>query len=69
MTAETADTAAIPAKAGPSLGLLRLAEAVSIPVGALVVSAVLFALFLLAIGKDPLQFYQLIWAGGFGSSF
>lgn len=69
MTAETADTAAIPAKAGPSLGLLRLAEAVSIPVGALVVSAVLFALFLLAIGKDPLQFYQLIWTGGFGSSF
>lgn len=69
MTAETADTTAIPAKAGPNFGLLRLAEALAIPLGALVVSALLFALFLVAIGKDPIQFYQLIWTGGFGSSF
>jgi len=69
MTAQTADTAAIPAEKGSSLQLLRFAEAIAIPAGAIVASALLFAVFLLAIGKDPLQFYALVWTGGFGSSF
>src|SRR6218665_3356747 len=68
MTVKTADTAAIP-KSGSNLQLLRFAESIAIPAGAVIVSALLFALFLLVIGKDPIQFYQLVWTGGFGSSF
>lgn len=69
MTVQTADTAAIPAKSGSNLQFLRFAEGIAIPAGAVVVSALLFALFLLLIGKDPIQFYSLVWTGGFGSSF
>jgi len=69
MTVQTADNAAILARGGSSLQFLRLAEAIAIPAGAIVVSALLFALFLLVIGKDPIQFYSLVWTGGFGSSF
>ena len=69
MTVQTADTATIPAKSGSNLQILRFAESIAIPVGALIVSGVIFAVFLLAIGKDPIQFYQLVWTGGFGSSF
>jgi simple sugar transport system permease protein len=36
---------------------------------AILASALLFSLFLLAIGKSPVQFYQLIWLGGFGTAF
>ena len=69
MTVQTADTAAIPAKTGPNLQVLRSAEAIVIPAGAIVASGLLFAIFLLLIGKDPIQFYQLIWTGGFGTPF
>jgi simple sugar transport system permease protein len=48
---------------------MKFAEAIIIPVVALLVSALLFALFLLFLGKSPITFYQLIWTGGFGSSF
>ncbi|RYE09846.1 MAG: ABC transporter permease [Hyphomicrobiales bacterium] len=68
MTAETAD-AILPAKRSSSVRVLKLAETVAIPVGAVVVSALLFSVFLLIIGKDPLQFWSLMWTGGFGSSF
>ena len=44
-------------------------EAVLIPVGALVASAILFSLFLLALGKSPATFFGLVWTGGFGSAF
>ncbi|MFP5077841.1 ABC transporter permease [Rhizobium sp. YIM 134829] len=66
----TLDTAA-PARAarGPSIGTLKFAEAILIPVGAILVSALLFAFFLLLLGKSPLTFYALIWTGGFGSVF
>ena len=69
MTVQTADTAAIPARTGPNLQVLRSAEAIVIPAGAIVASGLLFAIFLLLIGKDPIQFYQLIWTGGFGTPF
>ena len=69
MTVQTADTI-IPAKSGSgNLQLLRFAESITIPVGALIASGVIFAIFLLIIGKDPVEFYSLIWTGGFGSSF
>ena len=68
MTVQTAD-AVVPVKSGSNLQFLRFAEAISIPVLALIVSALVFSLFLLAIGKDPLTFFSLLWTGGFGSSF
>jgi general nucleoside transport system permease protein len=49
--------------------LRRGAEAFAIPGMALLASAALFSLFLLALGKSPVQFYQLIWLGGFGTAF
>jgi simple sugar transport system permease protein len=52
-----------------SIRLRQGAEALAIPALALAVSAALFSLFLLALGKSPAQFYQLIWLGGFGTAF
>jgi ABC-type uncharacterized transport system permease subunit len=45
------------------------AEYVVIPLFALVVSGVLFSLFLLALGKSPAQFFELVERGGFGTAF
>jgi general nucleoside transport system permease protein len=45
------------------------AEAFLVPLGALIASAILFSVFLLALGKNPIAFFGLIWTGGFGSSF
>jgi general nucleoside transport system permease protein len=47
----------------------RETEAFAIPAMAIIVSAALFSLFLLALGKSPMQFFQLIWLGGFGTAF
>ncbi len=47
----------------------RSAEFVVMPVMALVVSGILFSVFLLFLGKSPIEFFQLIWRGGFGTSF
>ncbi len=47
----------------------RAAEYIVVPLFALSVSAALFSLFLLAVGKSPLQFYELVWRGGFGTAF
>jgi simple sugar transport system permease protein len=68
MTATTADET-IQAKSGPGLQFLRFSEAIVIPAGALIASAAIFSIFLVVIGKDPIQFWQLVWTGGFGSSF
>ena len=56
-------------RAGFSPRTIRMIEAVLIPLGALLVSAVLFSIFLILLGKSPLAFFSLIWTGGFGSSF
>ncbi len=50
-------------------GLARRAEAVAIPVGALLVGLAAFSLFLLAVGKSPADFYALVYKAGFGTSF
>lgn len=52
-----------------SIRIRRGAEYVAIPLFALVVSAILFSLFLLALGKSPIQFFQLVHQGGFGTAF
>ena len=44
-------------------------EYIAIPLFALIVAALAFAVFLLAIGKSPLEFVDYIWKGGFGSAF
>jgi ABC-type uncharacterized transport system permease subunit len=55
----------------PPLGewLARRSEAFAIPILAVVAGFALFGLFILALGKSPIQFYELMYTGGFGSSF
>src|SRR5450631_3468386 len=47
----------------------RAAEALTIPIGALLAAMVVFGLFMLVIGQNPLDVYALIYKGGFASSF
>jgi ABC-type uncharacterized transport system permease subunit len=44
-------------------------EYFAIPLFALVVAALLFSLFLLSIGKSPIDFVSYVWRGGFGTAF
>jgi len=52
-----------------SIRVRRGAEYIAIPLFALAVSAALFSLFLLALGKSPAQFFELVYRGGFGTAF
>jgi len=52
-----------------SVRIRRGAEYVVIPLFALAVSALLFSLFLLALGKSPIEFFELVHRGGFGTAF
>ena len=64
------DTAGpIAATRTPNVRTLKAAEAVFVPVFALLASFLIFSLFLLVIGKSPVEFFSLVWTGGFGSSF
>ncbi len=47
----------------------RRAESIVIPVVALLVGMALFSLFIALLGRSPLQLYDLMWRGGFGSWF
>jgi simple sugar transport system permease protein len=47
----------------------RAAEYIVVPLFALLVSGLLFSCFLLAVGKSPVDFYELVWRGGFGTAF
>ncbi len=49
--------------------MARRAEAFVIPLAALVVGMVLFSLFIALVGKSPVQLYETMWRGGFGSWF
>lgn len=49
--------------------LARRAESLVIPVGALTLGLALFGLILLAMGKSPVEFYQLVYKAGFGTAF
>ncbi len=69
-TTDTNLTAPLAASTGDFARRLgRSAEAVVIPVAAILVSAVLFSLFLLVLGKSPATFFSLLWTGGFGTAF
>jgi len=45
------------------------AEAFVIPVAALLAGLLVFSLFLLALGKSPVDFYALVYKAGFSSAF
>ncbi|WP_282062542.1 ABC transporter permease [Roseobacter litoralis] len=50
-------------------GLARRAEAVVLPIGALLVGFAAFSLFLLLQGKSPADFFALVYRAGFGTAF
>ncbi len=47
----------------------RRAEAVCIPLGALIAGLAAFGLFLAVLGKSPADFYALVYRAGFGTPF
>ncbi|TIQ38311.1 MAG: ABC transporter permease [Mesorhizobium sp.] len=49
--------------------IARRAEAFVIPLAALVAGMLLFSLFITLVGKSPVQLYETMWRGGFGSWF
>lgn len=49
--------------------LARRAEPVAIALFAILIGLALFSVFIAAVGKSPLQLFQLMYAGGFGSWF
>jgi simple sugar transport system permease protein len=57
------------ARAAALMRLVRMGEIVLVPVAAILVAAGLFSLFLLALGRSPVQFFELVWRGGFASAF
>src|SRR5580692_12087560 len=57
------------ARSDITLRLRANSEYVAIPAFALLMAALLFALFLLAIGKSPADFISYVWRGGFGTAF
>jgi simple sugar transport system permease protein len=69
--AEPLPTAAIPSShlGDLTVRLRRGAEYVVIPLLALGITAVVFSAFLLALGKSPMEFFELVERGGFGTSF
>ena len=63
-------TAASPRRGSALAMRLRASsEYVVIPVVAVLAASALFGLFLLAVGKSPATFLDLVWIGGFGSAF
>ena len=70
MTDIAGKPASLPAVRGDVLPrLLGKAEYIVIPALAVLAALLLFSVFLLAIGKSPLTFIELIWTGAFGSGF
>ena len=68
--AQSAPRVVAPPALAPSSSRWRSdAEYIVIPALAVIASFLLFALFLIAIGKSPVEFMELVWRGGFGTSF
>jgi general nucleoside transport system permease protein len=49
--------------------LRRSLESLTVPVAALALAAVAFSAFLLVLSKSPVDFFELVWRGAFGSAF
>jgi len=52
----------------PAIWMSRL-EAVVIPLGALVAGLLIFSVFLVSLGKSPVDFFGLVYKAGFGTAF
>ena len=70
-TSETLNGLSIPAPvSNPFIEqLARRSESLLIPLGAIIVGLAIFCLFLLVLGKSPLDFLALMVKGGFGTWF
>jgi simple sugar transport system permease protein len=49
--------------------LMPRAESALIPLGALLAGFLAFSVFLMLVGKSPIEFFSLVWKGGFSSAF
>ncbi len=65
----TLDAGGIAPAGGTLAWLARSSEALVLPLLALLVGLLTFGLFLALLGKSPVQFYELVHAGAFGSAF
>ena len=52
-----------------SVRIRRGAEYIAIPLFAIACPSLLFSIFLLALGKSPIEFFELVERGGFGTAF
>ncbi|MDY6858267.1 MAG: ABC transporter permease [Pseudomonadota bacterium] len=66
---ELATAPTVPSRTSALQVLMPRAEAVVIPLVALLTGLVVFSLFLVAVGKSPADFYALVYKAGFSSSF
>ncbi|WP_372993124.1 ABC transporter permease [Sulfitobacter sp.] len=66
---DQANSARQPAPAQIFSALVLRAEAVVIPLGALLAGFLVFSIFLIVLGKSPVEFFSLVWKGGFSSAF
>ena len=70
LATETPAEAASPAVAtDPWYRYRQALEALLVPMLALALAAAAFVVFLLCLGKSPLEFVDLVWRGAFSSSF
>lgn len=65
----TETAASLPRATGSLSVWLPRVEAVCIPLGALIAGLAIFSLFLLALGKSPVDFFALVYRAGFGTAF
>lgn len=64
-----AATKPVSSHADLALRIYGAAEALFIPLLAIAATVVLFGVFIAALGKSPVQLYQLVYTGAFGSWF
>lgn len=65
----TDTTASLPrASDWPAIWMPRF-EAVVIPLGALIAGLLIFSVFLVSLGKSPVDFFGLVYKAGFGTAF
>ncbi len=67
--AGTAPPSVVRAPVDSTYKLRRALEAGLVPAGAILAAAVLFCVFLITLGRSPLDFFVLMWTGAFGSWF
>lgn len=68
-TASSNKAAGLPAASPLFAALLPRAESVVIPICALLSGFLAFSVFLVLVGKSPIEFFSLVWKGGFSSAF